>query len=473
MNRPFDDFVLSLECAQADHWPLKVHVGASDGAQTVHGAVRTDSYFWDGGGGRTDLHDILSAIWAAILRANGVASSRLLKMEGVSGPPELYARLLRFDQPFGHVMHSSSAQQVVALIRAHTAWAYHRLADAVGLDDPRMNKPDWWESEAPSWVSSLCSIAPPDGSEIWVKRSNPNWEYYTAAKNAFSVAKLDVHAATRLRLAIPLYDPVSIKLGRRYVIQSGGLYNSVPADALKRGVEIIRRVEGDSTPPWRGPGAKRTDHAILTIPLENHCIFLGSRTVATISCSCGYDRYLADKTAWSSQTEAAASIFNHDKEIVWTSPVDPVRFEELCHVLLEGEPGFTWVRAAGSTMDRDQGRDLVADWLSPQNETNLARSNEEHLFLKRRTIIQVKTRKGTVGKSHVRDVRDTIERHNATGYFLIAFPGLSNDLVNYLKTLTRQGYWIDWWSRQQIEDRLRRQPHIVARFNDLISFRRK
>jgi hypothetical protein len=473
MNGPLDAMVLALECAQAHHWPLSIHVSALDGVQTVHGSVRTDSYIWDGGGGRTDLHDVISVVWAAILRANGVASSRLLKIVGMTGSPEIYARLLRFDQPFGHVMDPTSAPTIVARIKAHTAWASHHIAETVSLADPRECEPKWWEDEAPSWTSSLRSPLREAGHDLWVSRSNPNWKYYTAANNAFSVAELDNDAAKRLRIAFMSYEPVSVQLGRRHVLHAGGLYNSVPATALRRGVEIIRCVEGEGAPPWHGPAAQPHENAILTIPIENHCIFLGNRTVAAVCCDCGYDRYLADQTAWSAQTEAAASIFNQDKEIVWALPVNPVRFEELCHVLLDSEPGFSWVRAAGSTMDRDQGRDLIADWLSPQNEANLSSSDDEaQLFQKRRLIVQIKTRKGTVGKSHVRDVRDTIERHDAKGFFLIAFPGISNDLVNYLETLSRQGYWINWWSRQQIEDRLRRQSHIVARFGDLISFRR-
>jgi hypothetical protein len=82
--------------------------------------------------------------------------------------------------------------------------------------------------------------------------------------------------------------------------------------------------------------------------------------------------------------------------------------------------------------------------------------------------VQIKTRNKTVGKSDVRDVRDTLERHDANGFFLLVYPRLSNDLINYLETLRRQGYWVDWWGRPQIEDRLRRRPHIATRFSDLV-----
>jgi hypothetical protein len=58
-------------------------------------------------------------------------------------------------------------------------------------------------------------------------------------------------------------------------------------------------------------------------------------------------------------------------------------------------------------------------------------------------------------------------------FFLIAFPGLSSDLINYLETLPRQGYWVDWWSRSGIDDRLRRRPHMAARFADLVRLEKR
>ena len=45
--------------------------------------------------------------------------------------------------------------------------------------------------------------------------------------------------------------------------------------------------------------------------------------------------------------------------------------------------------------------------------------------------------------------------------------------MSYLETLPRQGYWVDWWGRQQIEDRLRRLPHVTARFGDLVKLQSK
>jgi DNA polymerase III epsilon subunit-like protein len=85
-------------------------------------------------------------------------------------------------------------------------------------------------------------------------------------------------------------------------------------------------------------------------------------------------------------------------------------------------------------------------------------------------LAQVKTRRRTIGKSDVRDVRDTIERHAAAGFLLIGYPQFSGDLINYLETLRHRGESIEWWSRKQLEERLRKNLNIAARYSDVVRY---
>lgn len=41
----------------------------------------------------------------------------------------------------------------------------------------------------------------------------------------------------------------------------------------------------------------------------------------------------------------------------------------------------------------------------------------------RKILVQVKTRKKTVGKADITDVRDTLERHDADGILVVVSPG--------------------------------------------------
>jgi len=193
---------------------------------------------------------------------------------GWVGHPELYARLLLFDQPFGGVLEATTHKQVVERLSAHTAWAFHQISEAIGMDHPGIREPSWQDQEPPSWVPAIRKLLSVKSEEIWVTRASPNWRYYTASKNAFSVTELEQGAARRLRLAFGWYDPVVVERENQHVLRAANLFNSVPSNILRRGVKIIQAAEQGSAPPWRGLAAKPEENAIMAIPLESHCVFL-------------------------------------------------------------------------------------------------------------------------------------------------------------------------------------------------------
>lgn len=462
---PVEALAQILPCAGDDHapWYIKAEEGA-DGIG-IYGFVRTTSWHRDGGGGRTDLHDTLSALWAMCFRACGLASSRLISGNFLGISPEISSRFIIFEQPLGSIFTASQAPSIMKRLKSHAALFHHEIMDIIRFTSER--EPTWQEEVAPRWVAPVRDLLKIKSAEIWIARSNPDWNYYTANGNEVSITELPPDAGMRLRSLFFYYDPVTSQRGSHHVLRALNLYNVVSDSVLKRGVRILRCIEGNDAPPWRGLGAKASEHAIFAVPLESHCVLLGRRTLVVLRSRCGYDEYVAQRQLWHDQTRREADIFNFSAQCVWTDKVDPSRFEELACALLQDEPGFEWVRQAGPTRDRDQGRDLIATWLTtPAPDEKLG--DVETPFLRRMVVVQVKTRSRTIGKADVRDVRDTLDRHQAHGYFLVGFPNISNDLVNYLGTLRSQGYWVDWWTRQQLDDRIRRRPHIAALFPDLV-----
>jgi hypothetical protein len=112
---------------------------------------------------------------------------------------------------------------------------------------------------------------------------------------------------------------------------------------------------------------------------------------------------------------------------------------------------------------------MVVAWLTPPGiGPHVHREGDIAPARTRRIVVQVKSRGKTVGKTDVRDVRDTIERHEADGFLLVSHPGWSNDLFNYLEGLAKKGPWVDLWGPAQLEERLRRRPHICKRFPDVL-----
>ena len=142
-NGILDDFVSTLACASEDHYPMSIRREESEHGVAIYGIVRTVSGDLDGCGGRTDLHDMLAALWAVVLRANGVASSRLVDVEGWGGSPELSARWLIFDQPSEecsrktHTMGTTSGSSHTLLgpstgFRMPSGWSDRTCADRRG-----------------------------------------------------------------------------------------------------------------------------------------------------------------------------------------------------------------------------------------------------------------------------------------------------------------------------------------------------
>ena len=75
--------------------------------------------------------------------------------------------------------------------------------------------------------------------------------------------------------------------------------------------------------------------------------------------------------------------------------------------------------------------------------------------------MQCKARKKIVGKAEVKDIRDTIEDHDAQGYFLAVSNRLTSGLTDHLLKMKQEGkFYIDWWTRDQIEKRLKAFPNL-------------
>ena len=64
-------------------------------------------------------------------------------------------------------------------------------------------------------------------------------------------------------------------------------------------------------------------------------------------------------------------------------------------------------------------------------------------------------------------MRDDITQ--AQGYFLAVAMETTAALVKTLEILRQQGYWIDWWSRSEIEDELDNNPDLVKKYKSLFT----
>lgn len=218
----------------------------------------------------------------------------------------------------------------------------------------------------------------------------------------------------------------------------------------------------------------------MILPLDSHCLFIGDRTLVALRGECGREIFERERDTLIKRRKNENRVFFTDSVIEWQRPISAGDFEDLCLDLVRREPGVVRAKSVGSVNDRDGGRDIIIDQMVPTRHPGFTSTasvpNEGEIVSGGtktvRLIAQVKTRSKTIGKRDVQDIRDTLERHQAKGFLLIAHPRISAALVDHLEDLRqRTELRAEWWETHDIEDRLRRHPDIAKRYPRLVTLR--
>lgn len=123
----------------------------------------------------------------------------------------------------------------------------------------------------------------------------------------------------------------------------------------------------------------------------------------------------------------------------------------------------------GHTNEPDGGRDLIAEWDTPPVPDHPLFEGQSPVVT-RRIIVQCKASKYSVGKSKVRDIYDTLKRYNATGYCLVVSSHVTRNLAEHLEKLRYdKGYWSDWWTRNEIENRLQKNRDLLTKYKSIVT----
>ncbi|WP_394364775.1 hypothetical protein [Polaribacter atrinae] len=85
---------------------------------------------------------------------------------------------------------------------------------------------------------------------------------------------------------------------------------------------------------------------------------------------------------------------------------------------------------------------------------------------------QCKASNGSVGKGKVQDIRDTIENHDAAGFFLAVSTQITNPLTEALEKLNEKQLWSDWWNRDDIEFRLNQNQDLIPKFDKVLNIKK-
>lgn len=138
----------------------------------------------------------------------------------------------------------------------------------------------------------------------------------------------------------------------------------------------------------------------------------------------------------------------------WIYPIDASRFENLVAEIIECQQPNADVRVVGKTNNPDGGRDILI--------INRRQEGSREL-----TICQCKAYSRSVNKSHVADIRDTLDFHNANGFLLAVASEITTPLIDHLMSLS-QRYHVKWWTGREIFKILRQYPMLIDRYRDII-----
>jgi len=171
----------------------------------VYLSVRTTSWEYDGE--RTDLHDVLSLLWAAALRVHEVASTQLVTvLNAFSGiKTEIYARLLVLEQP-GTLADAKTLRAAAEILSVESLAIHALLQDAFGIDvtagAPR--EPIAWAPE-PAWMAMVrrrYRLRKHYAHEVRFRRA-PEWAYLGSNSRGICAVELSAHTVLASERAWP------------------------------------------------------------------------------------------------------------------------------------------------------------------------------------------------------------------------------------------------------------------------------
>ena len=170
-----------------------------------------------------------------------------------------------------------------------------------------------------------------------------------------------------------------------------------------------------------------------------------------------YLKFLAKKNARDDQSPdnpTAARLFERYIDVYMNAAVFGLLYNRTAkRDIIEYQQPDTTVRLVGRTNNPDGGRDII-----------IRRKEGENRKL---TICQCKAYQNSVNKSHVTDIRDTLDYYEATGFLLAVTSDITAPLIDHLTSLEKK-YDVDWWTRRELFKIMRQYPSLVNAYQDII-----
>ncbi len=419
--------------------------------------VRTTS--WEFDGERTDLHDIFSLTFGLLVWERLGISASLIYEPGYCGKCEMSSVMVSFTQPspLGFAPDTAGIDAAcelltLACLPGRSLAACEDPRHAGGRQTPGDTGFDYASVRpwAKTVLGSLRPSAPLEGVSF-CRRLCPAWTHLFDYRSGATVIRSPSFASA-CRQALVGRPVTAVEGVHGRLLLDRETRHFVPYRLMTRAARVLRAV-GEPVQP----------RAVPCAALDNRVVFFGTDHAVAFFRSAGRAAFEEERDRVRERFEAESRLLFPATTFDWAERIPAESFEALTCELLAREAGVVRVRRAGVTRERDGGRDLLADWVVPPTDPKAP--DRQAPQLPARVVVQCKASSSTVGKGDVRDIRDTVEFHDAGGYFLAVSSEVSGPLIAHLDRLrTRLGWHVDWWTRLELEERLRRHPDVAARY---------
>ncbi|MEU3169519.1 restriction endonuclease [Streptosporangium sp. NPDC006930] len=376
-------------------------------------------------------------------------------------PGEIYARHVIPVQPgpLYHLGADESVDETIQLVErlSKLEWFLHNFMTMHPSFEQQKFEFAKEDSDLEQWARRVAHLLGkrPHKDDLCYSRKGPDWEYWRGVKSEISLFRSpELYSAIEsLHKASDVEQHVLDGVNGR-IWQTGNLRNFVPAKEERRARKALQALAGQGEP-------------IFTL-LENRIIAALGEYVLAIPAEAGKAAFDSEREAVLARHQRESSLLFPPDEYLWATAIDGHRFEALIYDLITREPGVVSVRQVGGTRERDGGRDLLVEWITPPQNPNLAIPQGVPVQQQRLVVVQCKALASSVGKNKIPDIRDTLEHNDAQGYLLAASGTIATSAIDYLLRLRQKGdIFTDWWSRPEIEAKLRRNPDIAGRYPDI------
>ena len=442
---------------------LSISIGKNEKPQFSLWFKTNSSYYIDE---RTDIHDTISIAYAIVLRGLGICSSLLFDICHPVLPElyrtEIYARYLvptQLGQEYFKIEHDSLTAFKILIAQLYIF--EEKVWNIFGCPCEQCQQLTKSSDTNKVWIDNnfedkVRNALGPTKFYNSKARKLQGWKYYRDFKRKISIVESNP-LVSFLKIVIRGIDKQDLEGINCQLYFTDRIRNSISLSHINRAKSLLNKLEGK---------ANRKEN-FEYLPLENKLVFLGKSHLLTLDVLGGLEQFKRNRDKLKERHDNEFKSLFAPIEIKWNEISNGFSFENLIKDLLEREPKVSWVRKFANTNEPDGGRDLIANWMFPKNSSD--KLNEKSKPYKEiNVIIQCKASNKGIGKSKVRDIRDTIELNNYQGYFLAVSSYVTKSLTEHLDKLrTQTNYWVDWWTREEIDERVKCNPDLHCKYSDL------